>query len=405
MPKASFYLKRPQEASTSIYMLYQCSDGKLKYYIDITVKPSEWDATNQVCNKKGVNARIAKVSRVITDHEDHCGMHDVPVTKQSLRSALDQLSNKEAKQSHRTAFEKWNPVIDGMKSGLILTPLKKVYSNNSILKFEQTIKILREFEPTMKIETTTRDTYDRFITWAQGKNFSTNSIGAFIKCWKRLGTLVGGTIFDSRWFKKITEETYKVYLSEVELRKMIDLKLSERETVVRDWFILGCYTGLRVSDLAMLSSRNYREGEPGKKGTITVANKKTDERVIIPANKYVRSIIKNHGGFPPKVSDIEINRIIKKVAKKAGITTKVLFTITKGGKRVDRYVEKWQLVSTHTGRRSFITNLRKVVGKHRLPDSTIMKLAGIRSGATLQKYDKLGLEEAADDARKTSFFL
>ncbi|HUR64900.1 MAG TPA: tyrosine-type recombinase/integrase, partial [Chitinophagaceae bacterium] len=164
--------------------------------------------------------------------------------------------------------------------------------------------------------------------------------------------------------------------------------------VVRDWFILDCYTGLRVSDLVMLEKRNI------SKGFITIANEKTDEKVVIPVHPYVQKIVSKYKGFPPAVSDVKINKFIKLICEKAEFTGRVLFTITKGGKRKDEYLKKWQMVSAHTARRSFITNLRK----NGVPDTIIMKLTGIRAISTLLRYDKITAEEAAQVAADLKFF-
>lgn len=247
----------------------------------------------------------------------------------------------------------------------------------------------------MLIGSITIDTYKKFITWCQAKDYSINYIGSQIKNWKTLGKAVGGNpIFDDEAFKKIQEETFDVYLDEKELTSINKLDLRSREDLARDWFILDCYTGLRVSDLVLLNKKNYSNGY------ITIANEKTDEKVVIPAHPAVKKILAKYKGFPPAITDVEINRTIKKVAKKAGITAKVLFTITKGGRRKDEYMEKWQMVSNHTARRSFITNLRK----NGVADSIVMKLTGIRSAATLQRYDKLSADEAAKIAAKLKFF-
>lgn len=228
----------------------------------------------------------------------------------------------------------------------------------------------------------------------QGQDYTLNYIGAQIKNWKILGKGIGGTVFNEPWFKKMQEDAFDIYLSQTEISKIYNLKLSGRYDIVRDWFVLDCYTGLRIGDLMILNSKNY------SKGFITIANQKTGAKVVIPAHRYVRAILQKHGGFPPKVKDFDMNEKIKDIGEKAGIDDRVLFTITRGGRREDQYLKKFQMISNHTARRSFITNLLKTG----VPDTIVMKLTGIKSAATLKRYDKLGTEEAAKIASRHRFF-
>lgn len=312
----------------------------------------------------------------------------IPLTTEMLREKLD-LKFRPANASG--LIQKMQIVIDKMKSGEILTPGKKKYAAGSIKSFRHTVRLLFSFRP--NITAVTLKTYNEFITWCHEKSHSTNYIGGQIKNWKTLGK---GTnpVYSDKGFKKITEETFDIYLDERELKKLQDKKLTQREELARDWFILDCYTGLRVSDLTMLTEKNH------KAGFITIANEKTGVKVIIPVHPEVKKILKKYKGFPPKITDVEINRMIKVVAKKSGIKDRVLFTITKGGKRHDEYLEKWQMISCHSGRRSFITNLLK----SGVNETLVMKLTGLKSHITLQKYNKMSNEDAASVMSKHKFF-
>lgn len=298
----------------------------------------------------------------------------------AARALLDRLLNHGTPEADM--FTAMREAVNKMESGQITTPGKKRYAPGSLKTFRLTVDLLERFDPLLTLARTDLATYHRFIAWMHDRDYSTNYIGSQVKNWKTLGKLIGGTQFGE--FRKITEDAFDVYLNESELDKLIRVELTDREAVARDWFVLDCYTGLRISDLTRLNKENLT-GD-----FITIANEKTDDTVVLPLHPRAMEVVKRYGGFPPRVSDQELNRTIKAVCRKAGITDKVLTTITKGGVRVDKYLPKWQLVTNHTARRSFITNLRKTG----TPDTIIMKLAGIRSAATLAKYDKLTAEEA-----------
>ncbi len=162
--------------------------------------------------------------------------------------------------------------------------------------------------------------------------------------------------------KGYTDDAAKVVLSFDELDK-IETTTFEREALknARDWLIIGCYIGQRVSDLLILT----RENLIIKNGVefIELTQKKTGKYVLIPMHWKVKSILENrNGNFPRYISDVKFNLHIKDVCKEAGIVAP-----TKGGKMLTNektkttrkeygIFPKWELISSHVCRRSYATN-------------------------------------------------
>lgn len=385
MPKVTFFISDPGTRN-SIVFFYTCHDGRLKYYTGET-------AANINKLDSGVRAVLTRIQTFLAEMEVDYKIKGMVITKTVVKDALNTLLHKKA-ASRGNMFSDMTGLVDRMETGLVLTPGKKRYSAGSIKTFRFTISMLEKFNPGLSIGSTDQGTYKKFILWMQGQDYSINYIGSQVKNWKTLGKGIGGTVFDEPWFKKMQEDATDIYLDEKELLAIYNLQLTGQHDLVRDWFILDCYTGLRVSDLILLDKRNLSEG------MITIANKKTGEKVVIPVHPLVKKILAKYKGFPPKISDVIMNRLIKQVGEKAKINGQVLFTITKGGVRKDEYLKKWQAISNHTARRSFITNLLK----NGVPDSIVMKLTGIKSSQTLKRYDKLSTGEAAEIAAKHKFF-
>lgn len=386
MPKISFYLKRPSpERESAIILMYTCDDGRLKYYTGQKGLSTGFD--------KGTDARLARIKQIVQVLEIECKISDVPFTRELVTDKLNSIYKEKFKADD--LFVYMDRVLEKMQSGKIVTPDSKRYSEGTIKSLNHTKNILKKFDPKLRRATVTMETYNKFIAYCQEQNYAKNYIGSLIKNWKTLGKMSGNNpIYSTDLFRKVWEETPHVYLNEEELKAIYEKPLTKPLDNIRDWFILCCYTGLRVSDLLQLTERNY------SKGFITIANEKTDATVVIPAHPIVKEIIKKHNGFPPKSCQQKINFHIKEIAKSAGVNTSMLFTITKGGKRIDKYVKKWELITCHTGRRSLVTNMRKTG----ISDSITMKLTGIKATATLRKYDKLSNEEAAKIAAKHEFF-
>lgn len=381
LSKPIFQLKRPGAGNTAIVLYYYCSDGKLKYYTGESINAANWpDNVN-----KGTRAILNKITTNIEQLETDFKIKGEALTCDILRSHLDITLRR---GSGPDVLERFQSILGKIKSGQILSGQKRVYTPGSIKALNFTLSLLKRFG----LKDVSMKTYFDFIRYCTALNYSINYTGSQIKNIKMFCNKAGISL--DKEFKKMTEETHDIYLDESELKKIYKLKLSSRKDLVRDWFILDCYTGLRVSDLVLLSKQNL------SKGMISIANKKTGAKVVVPVHDYVKKIVKKYKGFPPVITDVEINRVIKGVAEKAGIKDDILVTITKGGKREDSYLKKWQMVSCHTARRSYITNLRK----NGIPDSIVMKLTGIKSPMTLRKYDKLSNEEAAKIAAGHVFF-
>jgi integrase len=83
------------------------------------------------------------------------------------------------------------------------------------------------------------------------------------------------------------------------------------------------------------------------------------------------------------------------VCRLAGITDKVEVTYTKGGKEHKETREKWELVSTHTARRTGATLLIKAGA----PIAWVMRVTGHKSEKTFMRYIRLSAEEYADLVR------
>jgi integrase len=402
MGKISFCLLDPRTVkSTAIILLYSCSDGRLKYYTGESIKPGDWSQKSQTTHKKGIRAALDRLKGFVDTAVEDSQISGKALSRAYLKTSLDRQKKEHARKAagntgEPTFIDACQAIFEKMETGEILTPEEKKYSAGSIKTFRFTAGFINKFSPGIKGSEITMETYRQFITWCHSKDYSTNYIGSQIKNWKTLAKLAGHPL--PAGFKKIVEETYDIYLDETEIEAMYRLLVPDNMALYRDWFIIGCYTGLRVSDLTLLNARNLSSG------FITIANEKTDTKVVIPVHRYVKDILTKYKGFPPPVSSQDLNKEIKKIAKKAKIEADVLFTITKGGKRQDHYLKKWQLVSSHTARRAFITNLRMRTGQDRLPDSIILKLTGLRSLQTLSRYDKISPDEAAKIAAGMEFF-
>jgi len=282
------------------------------------------------------------------------------------------------------------------------------FSKQTIYAYKGTYKNLIQYQNQRNITLTFQmidmDFYNDFINFLKVKKYAPNSIGCRIKLLKKFlneasdrGLPVRDD-YKKKGFSKVSEETVAVYLNEAELMQMyrLDLSKSPKHAVVRDLFLIACYTGLRFSDLSKLTHENFNADN-----TISVKTVKTGTDVVIPVHPVVRAIMNKYDNKLPKTPDNQLfNERIGEVAESAKINEIVCRELTKGNERIKKSVEKHELVSSHTARRSFATNayLRDV------PALSIMKITGHKTEKSFMGYIKMSQKDNALKLQTHSFF-
>ena len=191
----------------------------------------------------------------------------------------------------------------------------------------------------------------------------------------------------------IKAKYYKVeniYLDEKEITAIEQIeskKLTEGLENARDWLLISCYCGQRVSDFLRFdkSMIRYEKNKAGDlKPLIEFTQVKTEKIMTIPLHKKIIEIMKKYGGnFPTKISDQKYNRHIKIVCEKAKIEQPIhgILFDHEIKVKVEKDYPKWKLVSSHIGRRSFATNNYGFI-----PTSFLMHITGHSTEATFLTY-------------------
>ncbi len=202
---------------------------------------------------------------------------------------------------------------------------------------------------------------------------------------------------DLKPFRTLVEEVDHIYLSEKELKVIYDLNLSEKPDLekIRDLFIVGCFTGLRYSDLSNLNSANIDLIA----GMIQLTQRKVHKPVTIPIIDYVPDILSKYNLELPKIHLNEFNKGLKDIGELAGLKQQHEIVRKKGIKQIKEVFRKYELMSSHTCRRSFCTNMY-LSG---FPAEELMKISGHKSAKAFLTYIKVDNFQAANrlkDLRK-----
>jgi len=219
--------------------------------------------------------------------------------------------------------------------------------------------------------------------------YTLNSVGKYIRALKVMIAEAKNADADISSFYVFNEDVDNVYLNETELQqlKAFDFSKFPHLDRVRDWFLILAWTGSRFSDLDKIGKADIKDN------TVTFRQKKTNTSVTIPLHPVVNEILlKYNFKMPEVISNQKFNNYIKDVCKLAQIDCNETFTRTVGGKLVTEMKPKYDLVSSHTCRRSFCTNMYL----QGLDTLMIRSISGHKTEKSFLKYIKVSQQQHAE---------
>ncbi len=320
----------------------------------------------------------------------------------TLTKFIDQYI-KDVKDGKRTTLAHGRTFVQGSRFSL----------TNSLGHFKE---FMADTGVTYDFQDVDLDCYTKYKAWLMAQDISKdkedpkhtpvhyadNTIGGFIKklkCVLRAAESRGYPVnpaYKSTEFKaQSSVDVDTIYLTREEVERFEKVDLTKKEDgknleLARDIFLVGVWTAQRVSDYNNLKPENIKEVD--NNGTpmtyISIHQQKTGRFVEIPCNAKVRAILNKYPKGLPHLSDQKINKYIKDIGKMAKIDDVIEVKGSRGGQVIKEYYKKYQLICTHTARRTGAT-LMYLDG---IAIYDIMKVTGHKSVTTLEKYiraDKL----------------
>lgn len=418
MAKINYYLRDKNAQSPTPILLYvHYKNVRFKFSTNETIDPKYWDIEKQEVKRTKnfpthpeFNLRLRNIKTIAEDllrEYQNDNDHQSPTPEQFneiVRSRLNptpepqikkldligfchdflnecetRLNDKSGKPISKTTIRVYKQAFRELEA------YKAKYYKNRIFDFEQIdYYFYTQFQKYLITE----------------RNYSTNTVGKHTKTLKSffLEAQARGLMpnFVSRKFKSISEQTDAIYLDVKELNTLFNLDLSNNPRLerVRDLFIVGTWTGLRFSDFTRIEAENI------KNGFIEMQTQKTSEIVVIPIHNHVEAIMSRYEGrtpnsLPKPMSNQKMNDYLKELGELAGIAETINQTFTKGGKKLSVNYPKYELITTHSARRSFATN-QYLAG---FPSISIMKLTGHRTEKAFMKYIKVTPRETAENLK------
>jgi integrase len=381
----NFVLKNPGgKDKTLIYLCYYFDARRFKYSTGQKIHPDNWNKVKQRPRRdyegyKELNFLLDRIEGMVSDAHRRIINDGEQPSPAKLRIELDRCLGK--RQLRRR--ESLSQFIDRFIS-------ESTHRATSKTIFKTVQKHFSGFPGPKDFDDINVKWFEKYMEYLEAKDFSLNYIGKnisvikqFIHAAQAQGVCRLSPVMRMR---KLQEDACNIYLSTEELLLMYRCDLSGPQRRVCDRFMIGAFTALRFSDFSLIRAQNINQD------IIRISQRKTGDAVVIPMHWIVKEIFERYGGqLPRPISNQKMNDALKLIAKKAGIKGDVVKYRTKGGERTNEAFEKWELVSTHTARRSAATNMY-LAG---LPTFAIMKITGHRTEKSFFKYIRISLEENA----------
>lgn len=350
-----------------------------------------------------VNNKLLKLKAFIIEVYTIDNGNGVPISTRWFESTLNKFFNRLSNtQSDEEIF--FIPFIESfieLSEKRVNPKTGKKLKKKTIQHYRTTLNKLIEYEKKInrRIRLTDIDIsfHTNFVEYLQKEhNLNNNSIGGYINKVKtfliyanRKGLKVSNSFKDPDFYSP-ANETFDIALTEKEVNKITNtiFELDSYLDNARDWLLIGIWTGLRISDFLELKKEDLKDGY------VSVKTLKTETEVVIPILDTFQNILdKRKGELPRKISNQKFNKYVKEVCKRAGITE-----ISKGGKMNPKTKRKeygefprWQLVSSHTCRRTFAT-----LHYDKIDTFTIMKITGHQTEKQFLNYIKITPKQYAD---------
>lgn len=201
-------------------------------------------------------------------------------------------------------------------------------------------------------------------------------------------------------FHLTPDELEKIWKADLtKLRKGKKGPKSTAHETVRNMFLMSCWTGGRISDVKRYPAivmEAWRENGNSCPESIEYVQQKTNTLVKVPIIEHAQDVINHYKGALPKMpNDAKVNRLLKDVLKAAGIDRTIQLRNTSIDGPTHEVASIAEIVSFHTGRRSFATN---IYNSNAISLGELRALTGHKSEAMLMKYLNVTQTEVSERA-------
>jgi integrase len=406
MASITLFLKNPTpvDKKTPIIARLAHSGKKTKIYLGISIEPRQWNQEEQQVKTRG-NAQAGRLNLALAAMRTrlgNCFLDGVAAgalpTAEQLRQAIEPVEAQpepevatmaepvRAKPTLLEEFTTWNEQLRGRMSPSTLQ------TNTTAINHLRGFVARTGYPLAFDSLTPTFDAkfcnYLLTVPQLTDNAIAKNLIR--LNCFLRYAHAQGLT--DRRDFERLkwkhqTPDILVLTKYEVQALEQVELADAPALANARDLFLLACYTGLRYSDLVSVRPE-HRQGN-----SLRLRAVKTRELVTIPLRPASGVLLDRlFAGQVRPISNQKLNDYLKEIGQRAQINALVERVRYRAGRREAETFAKWQLLTCHTARRTFVT----LALEQGIPDQMVRKVSGHKSHAAFSRYVNLAQSAVSD---------
>lgn len=391
------------------------SNGEIMLFTGYYAESLKWDAAQQRCNKNTththkkdkvssstINTKITDIENAVNDAFIFFGVNGITakdITSKMLKDEVYKrlgLSDKEIISRKRLAHEKVDIIPEDTKTifdyfdDFVEDGTQSGWRLDTIKKFGTLKNKLQSFDKILSFERLDEEHVKSFVYYliniCKYRNVSVQSMIKnfrwFMRWCEKKNLITDKNVIEFRSKLKDVENKTIVFLTWEEFQQVYNFQVPESKKYlqrVKDVFIFQCTTGLRYADLASIKRSNVNLED----NYFIIVTSKTANQTTIDFNSYSREVYEKYKDDTfendkalPVPSNQKYNDYLKELCQLVGINSKITISFKTGNKIVSDEVEKWTKISTHSGRRTFVSiglalgatpeEISKITGHHSL---------------------------------------
>lgn len=395
----NFYLKHPTSVSDSIILLVMnCPAFIAKVSTGERIAVKDWNKNTQRPRKsyrhfESLNTFLNQTSDKAKESELRAKNESRPFTPERLRFDLEHAAGTNSKNSATGFFAEFDQYLN-VKEGKL--------SPAFLAKMRTLKKHLHEFQKSksypITFERVNLEFHELFTSYLlKDKNQLDSTLNKYVALLKnfmnwtlKLKKHKSVDFKDSDFSSSsIESELIALTLDEVLALYNFDLKNCERLQKIREAFCFQCFTGLRYSEVSGITEANVRGDE------LYFREHKTKALRVKVLNHYALEILRRNRYSIPVISNQKSNQYLKELCKLVGIDTLVQVTKYRGSERIEIVKPKYEFISTHIGRATYITISLQL----NVPAEVLRRDTGHSSHASFNRYIRFSEAYSSDVLR------
>lgn len=400
------YKIRGTKELCKVYVRMYSSELDFSSPINLFVNKKDWDSKKESATDENLNLNLQKLKMFIIESFNNDYSSGKIIDGFWLKNVIKSYFNRdvnEKKLSNSKARVYLSDFCDfwlEKESNSWKVSAKKIMGDTLKKQYISFVETLKRYEKSSKdkiklSEISQEDLY-AFISFLEEEKYNSSTIKRNITrlkffCNRAIEMNINvNKSFNQRVFVDNEKNVEDIYLDQKEIQSILDVDLVHdfKLSNVKDYLIIGLFTGMRMSDFLENLELNHIKGD-----YIEIKTQKTGQNVVIPVHEEIKKVLKRNFGFlPPKVDRTTFNRDIKVICQLAEIDNVVYgkkFDV-ENSRKVYGYFKKYELITSHVCRKSMAT---MYYGK--IPNEILCSILGWSNDTMLSFYNKTSKQDYA----------